>query len=359
MYKLIRPLIFKASSDPETAHRVVTGLLGLIGNTSILSRMQSWVFNFQDPRLQSKVFGLEFKNPVGLAAGFDKNTEAVQGLANLGFGHLEMGTVTRFAQPGNARPRIFRLPEEQALINRMGFNNQGADALSSRLSTLLLRCNRVPLGISLGKSKAVELIDAAQDYLYSFSKLYEQGDYFVVNISSPNTPGLRQLQNKKSLVEILSALNNFRSKQNIRKPVLLKVTVDFTLEAIDEILSVCLEQRVDGIIASNTTLERQGLKRKINEDGGLSGGPLREKSTALIKYIYRQMPNMPIVGVGGIFCAEHAYEKIKAGASLVQVYTGLVYEGPGLVKCINRGLVKLLERDEFKVISEAVGIEAK
>lgn len=357
MYKLIRPLIFKASSDPETMHRVTIRLLRMVGGLAPLSYIERSIFDFQDERLEQNIFGLNFKNPVGLAGGFDKHAEALLGFANLGFGFLEIGTVTRHAQPGNPRPRIFRLEGNEALINRMGFNNDGADALSKKL--LRAKKINIPLGINLGKSKITELAQAAEDYLYSFEKLYDYGDYFVVNVSSPNTPGLRQLQDKSFLMEILSGLNNFKNKQITKKPILVKTVVDLSLEAIDEVLDVCQNQTVDGIIISNTLLSRDGLKVQTNETGGLSGKPIRQKSTDYIKHIHRRSPGLTIVGVGGIFSAGDAYEKIKAGSSLVQIYTGLIYEGPGLVKKINQGLVKLLERDGFKNIGEAVGVENK
>ncbi len=353
MYKLFRPLIFKASSDPEDIHRVVMGLLHMVGSISPLGWAERRVFDFADKRLAQNLFGLNFKNPVGLAGGFDKHGEAILGLANVGFGFLEIGTVTRFGQPGNPRPRIFRLQKDEALINRMGFNNEGADFLASKLSKT--KKLTIPLGINLGKSKVTELANAAEDYLYSFSKLYDYGDYFVVNISSPNTSGLRQLHEKSFLVDILSGLNGYRLRQPVIKPVLVKTVVDLSLEAIDEALEVCKNQNVDGIIISNTSIGRDGFKIKTDETGGLSGKPIRQKSTDYIKYIHRQAPGLPIVGVGGIFSAEDAYEKIKAGASLAQIYTGLIYEGPGVVKKINQGLVKLLERDGFKNIGEAVG----
>lgn len=357
MYKLIRPLIFKASSDPETMHRAMMKLLQIAGGITPLSWLERQMFDFQDERLKQKVFGMEFKNPVGLAGGFDKHAEGLQGLANLGFGFLEIGTVTRFAQPGNPRPRIFRLEQDQALINRMGFNNQGADFLAAKL--LKSKKLNVPLGINLGKSKITDLSQAAQDYLYSFSKLYDYGDYFVVNVSSPNTPGLRQLQDKGFLVDILSGLEDFRAKQAVTKPILVKTVVDLPLQAIDEILEVCKNQNIDGLIISNTLISREGLKTHTDEAGGLSGKPIRQKSTEYIKHIHRQMPDMPVIGVGGIFGAEDAYEKIKAGASLIQIYTGLIYEGPGLIKKINRGLVKLMQRDGFKNIGEAIGVESR
>jgi dihydroorotate dehydrogenase len=353
MYKLIRPLIFKVSSDPETTHRAMMKLLHMVGSVPPLSWTERMIFNFVDERLGQNVFGLNFKNPVGLAGGFDKHAEALGGFANLGFGFLEIGTVTQHAQPGNPRPRIFRLEEDQALINRMGFNNEGANFIARRLS--MAKKINIPLGINLGKSKITELPKAQEDYLYSFSKLYEYGDYFVVNVSSPNTPGLRQLHDKNFLVDILSGLNNHKSKQQIKKPILVKTVVDLSLEAIDEVLEVCKNQNVDGLIISNTLLSRDGLKIKTVEAGGMSGKPIRQKSTDYIRHIHKQFPALPIVGVGGIFNAHDAYQKIIAGANLVQVYTGLIYEGPGIVKNINRGLVKLLQQDGFKNISEAVG----
>lgn len=357
MYKLIRPLIFKASSDPETMHRAMMKLLHMVGTVPPLSWMERAVFDFADDTLNQKVFGLDFKNPVGLAGGFDKHAEALPGFANLSFGFLEIGTVTRHAQPGNPRPRIFRLEQDEAVINRMGFNNGGADFMARRL--LATKKLEILLGINLGKSKITDLANAHEDYFYSFSKLYDYGDYFVVNVSSPNTPGLRELHDKSFLVDILSGLNNFRLSQKVRKPILVKTVVDLSLEAVDEVLEVCKSQNVDGLIISNTLLSRDGLKTKITEAGGLSGKPIRQKSTDYIKYIHQHFPTMPIVGVGGIFSAQDAYEKIKAGATLVQIYTGLIYEGPGIVKKINQGLVELLEQDGFNNVSEAVGAEAK
>lgn len=358
MYKQVRPLIFKASSDPETMHKVVMGLLHMVGAVPPLSWVEQRMFEFADDRLSQNLLGLRFRNPVGLAGGFDKHAQALRGLANLGFGFLEIGTVTKLGQPGNPRPRIVRLEQDEALINRMGFNNKGADALARRLAATVIRSRMtVPLGINLGKSKLTPLAEAAEDYLYSFSRLYNYGDYFVVNVSSPNTPGLRQLQDKSFLVDILSGLNNFRRKQNIIKPVLVKTVVDLSLDAVDELLGVCQNQNIDGVIISNTLLSRDGLSKPTTEIGGLSGRPIKKKSTDYIRHIHKQAPALPIIGVGGIFSAEDAYEKIKAGASLVQIYTGLIYEGPGIVKKINQGLVGLLVRDGFKNTKQAVGVE--
>src|SRR3989344_4027949 len=351
MYKLIRRLLY-LFPDPETSHYLAVSFLKILGYSPFKQIAQAF-FTVKHQALEQNIFGLNFKNPVGLAAGFDKNAQCLPGLEALGFGFLEVGTVTRFPQPGNPRQRLFRFPEDQALINRMGFNNKGADSLAMNLAS----SNKltVPLGINLGKSKITELTDATQDYLYSFKALYGRGDYFIVNISSPNTPGLRQLQDKLFLEQLLASLINFRSGQKIRKPIFIKIVIDFTLEAVDEILAVCQKLKIDGIITSNTTISIEGLKFNPNEMGGLSGRPITQKSTELIKYIYKQKTGLPIIGVGGIFTAQDAYDKIRAGASLAQVYTGLIYEGPAIVKNINGGLVKLLARDGFKNIAEAVG----
>jgi dihydroorotate dehydrogenase len=353
VYKALIWFLFLLTKDPETVHRLALIFLNLLGKSWLAPLVRS-VVSVDDASLAQTVFGVTFKNPVGLAAGLDKNGVAILGLEALGFGFTEMGTVTRHAQPGNARQRIFRLPKDKALINRMGFNNVGADAFAKNLNALK---HSVPLGINLGKSKITELKDAAEDYLYSFRVLYEFGDYFVVNVSSPNTPGLRELQDKKPLLTILSALNKFRDQQAVKKPILVKISPDMTNEAIDDVLAVIRAERVDGIVATNTTVGREHLYTDIKEDGGLSGRPLINRVTEIIRYIHKQNPKLLIIGVGGIFTAEDAYEKIKAGASLVQVYTGFIYEGPLMVKAINRGLVRLLEKDGYKNITEAVGKE--
>ncbi len=354
MYKIIRPILFKFFKDPETVHHLALYFLKFLGLPGFSSVAQIFT-NINDETLKQKVFGLDFKNPVGLAGGFDKEAYAVKGLEALGFGYLEIGTITRYSQPGNPRPRIFRLAADEALINRMGFNNFGADALAQRLSKL--KNLNTPLGISLGKTKITPLEEAAEDYLYSFTKLYDYGDYFAVNISSPNTPGLRDLQDKEHLIEIIQGLANYRAKQTKLKPILVKIAPDLTFEAIDEVLEVCKQLNVDGIIATNTTISREGLSAPAKEIGGLSGMPLKSKSTQIIKHIRRQSPGLPIIGAGGIFTAEDAYEKIRAGASLLQIYTGFIYEGPLVVRATNQGLVKLLKRDGFKNVSEAVGSE--
>jgi dihydroorotate dehydrogenase len=356
MYKLIRPLLFSLSKDPETVHNLALYFLRL-GGMHPMPLVLASLAQVDSPLLEQKVFNLHFQNPVGLAAGFEKNGNGLAALQALGFGFVELGGYTRLPQIGIPRQRIFRLIKDFALINRMGFPNPGADQAARDLSRV--KNIAVPLGINLAKSKIIANDQAIEDYLYSFSKLYNYGDYFVINVSSPNTPGLRQLQSKEFLSQIIGAIMEYRSKQKIQKPVLIKTVVDFSLAEIDELLEVCRIHKVDGIVCSNTSVSREGLKTEINEAGGLSGRPISERATAMIKYIHQAMPNLTIIGLGGIFTAEDAYEKIKAGASLVQLYTGFIYEGPFVVKNINRGLIKLLEHDGFKNISEAVGVESK
>lgn len=353
MYKLIRRLLFKF--DPETVHGLALSFLSFVSRTPI-GGLVATLMQVRDNSLKQKVFGLEFKNPVGAAAGFDKHAVALNALEDLGFGFVEVGTITRYPQPGNPKPRLFRLEKDKGLINRMGFNSLGSVVMAARLAKY--KKLKIPLGVSLGKTKVVPLNEAPEDYQVSFSNLYNFGSYFVINITSPNTPGLRDLAEKEALVKIISRLQEFRVKQNIQKPILVKIVIDFPFPAVDEVLQVCQDCKADGVICSNTSLGRDNLKIEINEHGGLSGKPIQQKSTEYIRHMFKKAPGLPIIGVGGIFSAEDAYEKIKAGASLVQLYTGLIYEGPGLVKKINQGLVKFLERDGFKNISEAVGVES-
>lgn len=352
MYQYLITTLLFFHKDPETVHRMALGFLKILGHEPF-STLVHTLFDIRCRVLEQVVWGLSFKSPVGLAGGFDKNGEAVRGLAALGFGFIEVGTVTRHAQPGNPRPRIFRYPQDQAVINRMGFNNHGADAL--RLNLEKMGTLSVPLGISLGKSKVTSLEEAADDYLYSYKTLYEYGDYFVINVSSPNTPGLRQLQDKDFLIGICRKLNTFRNAQKARKPLFVKIAPDLTNEAVDDVLTVILDQKIDGIIATNTTIGREGLSVQTQETGGLSGRPVKNRSTEIIRYIRSKVPTLPIIGVGGIFTAEDAYEKIKAGASLVQIYTGFIYGGPFTIAHIDRGLARLLKRDGYKNIREATG----
>jgi dihydroorotate dehydrogenase len=285
--------------------------------------------------------GLKFKNPIGLAAGFDKNATMVEDLAEFGFGFIEIGTVTPLPQPGNEKPRMFRLPSDDALINRMGFNNQGVDVAADRLK----RINKKGLiiGGNIGKNKNTPNADAVNDYIKCFDRLFDVVDYFVVNVSSPNTPGLRELQEKEPLKSILNTLQQRNRKNDISRPILLKIAPDLTNSQLDDIIEIVKETKIAGVIATNTTLSREGLSAPEslkNESGGLSGKPLTQRSTEVISYLSRQSDkSFVIIGVGGIHSPEDALEKIKAGASLIQIYTGFVYEGPGLIKRILKRLL--------------------
>lgn len=350
MYKALISFAFLFIKDPETLHKVALVFLAVLGLPPF-----TWVgnalFSFRHPTLSQNIFGLRFENPVGLAAGFDKNGKVTPGLEALGFGFLEVGTVTTRPQEGNPRQRIFQFPRDRALINRMGFNNAGVAAMKKHFAPY----HRLPVGISIGKSKIVSLDDAPEDYFKAFSALYDTADYFAVNVSSPNTPNLRDLQNEVHLALILDRLNEYRNSRAIRKPLLVKISPDLPVGAIDGIVELLVAKEVDGVIATNTTTSREGLTTITNETGGLSGKPLKERSTDVIRRIRLRTPRLPIIGVGGIFTAEDAYEKIRAGASLVQIYTGFVYEGPFTARNINQGLIRLLKQDGFKNIAEAVG----
>jgi len=348
LYALGKPVLF--ALPPETAHRTVHTLLRAIQPTpavDLLSRR----YTVSDPRLETTVFGLDFPNPVGVAAGFDKNAEIPRTLEALGFGHVEIGGVTAERQPGNRRPRMFRLPEDEGLINRMGFNNQGADRIGRRLDSEPQP--DVPLGINIGKSKSTPLEEAADDYLYTYERVADAGDYFAVNVSSPNTPGLRSLQNRDSLEEILGTLKNAGAQ-----PLLVKLSPDLPRPAIEDALAVVDDLGLDGVIATNTTTSRPESLKNPNkaETGGLSGKPIEGEATELIEFI-AERTDTPIIGVGGISDAEGAYKKIRAGASIVQLYTGLVFEGPAIARDINQGLLELLDRDGFGSIDEAVGVD--
>ncbi|TAN58585.1 quinone-dependent dihydroorotate dehydrogenase [Patescibacteria group bacterium] len=362
LYKnIVRPILFRLTrEDPEIAHEEAIRLLKFIGESKHVYRILKKYATVNDPRLSQRVFGLGFKNPVGLAAGFDKNAEALDGLEALGFGFIEAGTITPRYQEGNDRPRMFRLPKDKALINRMGFNNIGADNVVR--SNLILRKNKESLlGISIGKSKATTFKNAADDYVDLLKKLYGFGDYFAINISSPNTAGLRALQHKNHLEKLLMALNREMTQLaegcNSRfKPIIPKIDPDLNWTELDDILEVCVRQRMNGLIVANTTIRRSGLKTEIKETGGLSGEPLRERALEMVRYISRSTGGaLPIIGVGGIFSAEDAYEMFKAGASLIQVFTGMIYEGPFIARNINRGLLEIFERRGIKHISEIRG----
>ena len=299
-------------------------------------------FCIEHPALERKVFGLTFKNPVGLAAGFDKNAEYIEEFAALGFGFVEIGTVTPRPQPGNDKPRMFRLPKDEGLINRMGFNNQGVDVAAMRLKYFTNR-NGLMVGGNIGKNKDTANDEAVNDYIICFDKLFDVVDYFVVNVSSPNTPGLRELQEKGPLKHILNSLQERNNKHEHPKPILLKIAPDLTDTQLDDIVEIVQETQIAGIIATNTTISREGLitdQKLTSEAGGVSGKPLANRSTEVIRYLSEKSnQSFPIIGVGGIYSAEEALSKMQAGASLVQVYTGLIYEGPGLVKDICKKLI--------------------
>jgi len=363
LYKtLVRPLLFL--KDPEKTHEQT---LALLSKLSFLEGALEQLFAVGDSRLQVSLGPLTFPNPVGLAAGFDKNGIAIRTWPGFGFGFMEIGAVTAHRQAGNPRPRLFRLPKDQALINRLGFNNEGAESVGARLESMQKHGGRleIPLGINIGRSKIVETKDAAADYLYTFERLYPFGDYFTLNVSSPNTPNLRELQEKsllKDLLEVIQAKNRelagrLKTKE---RPILVKIAPDMEFSQVDEILEVIESENVTGVIATNATaFLRENLVSSIDEPGGLSGRPLGARSTSFIRYIYKATQGrVPIIGSGGIFSAEDAYEKIKAGATAVQILTGFVYEGPGAVKRINQGLLGLMERDGFESISKAVGVKA-
>jgi dihydroorotate dehydrogenase len=337
---LIRPVLFR--QDSEAIHNRTIAALGKISHRPALSSALSAIYSV--PELPIKLFGLRFPNPVGLAAGMDKQAAAVPAWEALGFGFAELGGVTWHPQPGNPAPRMFRAVNDGALINRMGFNNPGAEAMAATLREWREagRWPNHPVGINLGKSKITPNEKAAEDYANSFRALRTLADFFVVNVSSPNTPNLRQLQDKAALDEILAALQELNSPHP--KPLLVKVAPDLSFDALDEILELAGKRRLAGIVATNTTIARpespdRALQRVYAEAGGLSGRPLRERSTEVIRHISRQTHGtLPIIGVGGIFSAEDAWEKIQAGASLIQIYSGLIYEGPALVKRIVTGL---------------------
>ena len=357
--KFIRPLLF--IGDPEKTHE---HMLAVLSKMTPLEGVMEQIFSVQDSRLRVKVDSLTFPNPVGLAGGFDKNGIAVRTIAGFGFGFMEIGAVTALAQPGNPKPRLYRLPEDQALINRLGFNNEGAAAIAERLRALRENDKplKIPLGINLGRSKIVETKDAVADFLSAFDKLFSFGDFFTLNVSSPNTPQLRDLQEKNLLQGLLQAIQERNRDLAVRagvkpKPILVKIAPDMEFSQADDILEVALAEKISGLIATNATaFLRETLTSGSKEPGGLSGKPLKSLATSFVRHLYRAVGGkLPIIGVGGIFTADDAYEKIKAGATAVQIYTGFVYEGPAAVKRINQGLIRLMERDGYRSIAEAVG----
>ena len=372
---LVRPLLFQF--DSEQIHDWTMQVLSRISSSPLLCEAISDLVSF--PEMPIRRLGLRFPNPVGLAAGMDKDAIAMPIWPALGFGFVELGGVTRHPQPGNPKPRMFRAPQDGALINRMGFNSAGADVVAETLA----RWRHddlwppVPVGINLGKSRITPIEDAAGDFASSFRTLRPHADFFVVNVSSPNTPGLRSLQNKRALERILleiaainrqplpqpqDALSPEHSSAS-PKPVLIKVAPDLSFEALDEILELIEPGEIQGIVATNTTLARPAsrdptLERKYREEGGLSGRPLRPRSTEVIRHLYRQTNGaLAIIGVGGIFDDSDAWEKIRAGACLVQIYTGLVYEGPGIIRRIRAGLKRRMEESGLQHLDQAVGLD--
>jgi dihydroorotate dehydrogenase len=340
MYKSIRGFLFKM--DAETAHQWAMKRLTFAYSMAPLRGMLKSLFVAKHHSLERELWGIRFPNPVGLAAGFDKDAKYFDQLACLGFGFIEIGTVTPRPQDGNPKPRLFRLPADQALINRMGFNNDGASAAASRLKK---RRERIIIGGNIGKNKDTPNEQAIEDYEKGFNELHDWVDYFVVNVSSPNTPGLRQLQDKEPLTRLLERLKTLNSQHTKPKPILLKIAPDLTNEQLDDIIEIVRNTKLDGIVASNTTISRSDLKTPDSAvqgigAGGLSGKPLSKRSTEVVKYIHeRSGGKIPIIASGGIFTAADAQEKLNAGASLVQVYTGFIYEGPGIAKNICNGLM--------------------
>ena len=358
----VRPALF--TQDSEEIHNRTLSALGRMSRSEMLCDALAAFYGA--PELPVEAFGLKFPNPVGLAAGMDKHAAAAPVWPSLGFGFSELGGVTWHAQPGNPAPRMFRAVGDEALINRMGFNNPGAEALAAKLTEWRARGRwpAHPVGINLGKSKITPLEKAAEDYANSFRVLRPLADFFVVNVSSPNTPNLRQLQDKTALDEILAAIQDVNGWGSVGpRPILVKVAPDLSFEALDEILELAGPRRVAGIVATNTTIERPStsdpaLSKVYHETGGLSGRPLQARSTEVIRHLHRQTRGkLPIIGVGGIFDAADAWEKIAAGATLVQVYTGLVYEGPALAGTIVCGLREQLAGLRLTALSQAVGIE--
>ena len=339
MYHMIlKPILFLF--NPEKAHYFTTNMLSTVLAIPGMKSIFAALFQIKDKRLERTVFGIKFPNPVGLAAGFDKEAKLYKDMVHLGFGFIEVGTITPKGQPGNPKPRLFRLTHDDALINRMGFNNEGLAGAVERLKS---RNSNLVIGGNIGKNKVTPNEKATEDYITCFEALFPHVDYFVVNVSSPNTPNLRALQDKKPLTELLSTLQNLNNKKPNPKPILLKIAPDLTNEQLDDIVEIVANTKIAGLIATNTTISREGLKSNpslVQEMGGLSGKPVRDKSTEVIRYLRKKSnASFPIIGVGGIHSAEDAIEKLDAGCDLVQLYTGFVYEGPALVKSINKGVL--------------------
>lgn len=341
MYKLIKPFLFLIK--PEKAHYFTFDLLKFFLGNSPFRSLSSALFKVNDPKLEKELFGIKFPNPVGLGAGLDKDAKVFDELGALGFGFIEIGTLTPKAQPGNDKPRLFRLVKNEALINRMGFNNEGVEAAVKRLKN---KKTNVIIGGNIGKNKATPNEEAVKDYEICFNALFDVVDYFVVNVSSPNTPNLRELQDKEPLTKLLNTLQNLNNAKVKRKPILLKIAPDLTNSQLDDIIDIVRITKIDGVVATNTTISREGLNYTKEEldafgMGGLSGKPLTKRSTEVIRYLKEKSNNaFPIIGVGGIHSVEDALEKLDAGADLLQLYTGFIYEGPALIKRINNAILK-------------------
>ena len=341
MYKLFRPILFLF--NPEFIHYISFKVIKI--GALVPLKMWTWRFLFKvsHPKLEREVFGLKFENPVGLAAGFDKDAKLFDELASFGFGFVEIGTVTPLPQDGNPKPRLFRLKEDNALINRMGFNNEGIEGAVARLRR---KKSNIIIGGNIGKNKLTPNDKAVDDYEICFEKLFPYVDYFVVNVSSPNTPGLRDLQEKEPLTALLNSLQKLNNQKEKRKPILLKIAPDLSNEQLDDIIAIVADTKIDGVVATNTTIGRKGLKTDKTKveaigNGGLSGKPVKAMSTEVIKYLADKSNRaFPIIGVGGIHSAEDALEKLEAGATLVQVFTGFIYEGPALITRINKAILK-------------------
>ena len=336
MYKsVIRKILFHF--DPEKIHHFTFSMIKGLMKIPFVPAIFRGTFNIEKPNLERELFGIKFKNPVGLAAGFDKNAVLFDEFSNFGFGFVEVGTVTPKPQPGNPKKRIFRLREDEALVNRMGFNNDGADAIVERLRK---RKTDIIIGGNIGKNKVTPNENAIDDYLICFEKLFDVVDYFVVNVSSPNTPNLRALQDKEPLTDLLRTLQTENKKKESPKPILLKIAPDLTDSQLMDIIDIVNTTKIAGVIATNTTISRDGLQSEHKgETGGLSGKPVRERSTEVIRFLAEKSgKSFPIIGVGGIHSAQDVKEKLAAGADLIQLYTGFIYEGPGLVKKINKSL---------------------
>ncbi len=361
---LARPILFRLPA--ERIHHLSMGAFNSLLAARAIAAQFRRHYAVNDARLHSRLFGIDFRNPVGLAAGFDKDAKWFPRLACLGFSHVEVGTITGQPQPGNPQPRLFRLPADQALVNRMGFNNGGSDAAAKRLATTSRFSPDDVLGVNIGKTKVVPVEQATDDYLFSFERLYLFADYFTINVSSPNTPGLRTLQNREPLIELLTRIAELNQTlaadhEIDPKPVLLKIAPDVTEGQLDDIVQIVRETSLSGIIATNTTLSRDGLttpRAKVEAigAGGLSGAPLSTRSREVVAQLYAQLEGqVPIIGVGGIMTPADAWKMILAGASMVQLYTGFVYGGPGIVRNVNRYLVQQLDRHGLETITQAVG----